>query len=220
MKNFKRLCFSSGVAVSLVVSGCMPTLWPEQHYQYANNLTVDNYTAFSHLNLMGTTVKNTLRVNGSLRASNAALNHVYTNGSAVIENTLIQGDLNTNGATDLSKVSVMENFIASGNLSMKDTWIKKPMVAYSPKIKLKNSWIGDLHVRGSKYYTTTVELQKGSQVKGNIIFEKGQGQVFIDPSSKVHGSILGAKVEEDVIAVNVNKVKTNIDHEKQLSQEQ
>jgi hypothetical protein len=73
------------------------------------------------------------------------------------------------------------------------------------KITLDNTIVGSIRIR--KFKNTSVLIQNGSIVSGNIIFDGGDGLVIIDKQSKVQGCITSGVVKEESIKVHIGQKK-------------
>jgi cytoskeletal protein CcmA (bactofilin family) len=195
--KFIGLMLGLGSVVGMLfISGCnnLPFI-PDKTTHYFSRQDVENFTSSCDLVMNGTNVSNYLKVNGKFEGSNSRFKNVDLNGKSIVANSIVTGDFNVNGDTKLDKVTVYDNFHVTGELTIMNSWIKKPFDVRGSYIKVYNSAVKDIIIKKSNTQTV-VEIHGGSQVKGNIVFESGAGKVYIDKKSKVHGSIIGGNKED------------------------
>lgn len=128
--------------------------------------------------LNGTTVRTLTQIRGSLLAQYARLSSLEVNGEANLNHTVISGP-----ATVV------------GTLRTQNTTISGPLTLDTQKAYLTSTKLQSITVRkdASLKGKQVLELRQGTQVHGPIIFESGRGEVYLDPSSKLHGSITGGR---------------------------
>ena len=185
--------------------GCFT--YKPQMQQTIVNKDLTNFTAYHDIHLTGVNVSENLTVNGNLIINNGQYNNVYANGKSNISNTMIKGQLSTNGNLKLNKVGVKGDFVPSGKVELIDTIIEKPINAKIYYLRLVNSKTKDIYIPKGKHKTHII-LEKGSVVSGNITFASGKGVVEIQVGSSVTGSITGTVIEPTYLEVNLKDGKT------------
>jgi hypothetical protein len=139
----------------------------------------DNLTSNGILKLNGTTVKNTLHVDGSLLTQGASLNAVEVCGEANFKNTIIAQAIQVIGSLRAEKCTF------KGHLSLT-----------SIRATFLGSQIGSIHVSKESNCKghQIIELKQKTSVDGPIVFESGKGEVHSYPGSYVSGPITGGKL--------------------------
>ncbi len=131
-----------------------------------------------NLTLDGTTIKGLLYVNGRLKADGADIGELEVNGSVALRDTQVQGASVVNGLFEAKKSTL------------------GPLSIAARTVKLVASEVESIQVRQitGLRITQNVELKDGTIVNGDIVFDGDKGEVIIDATSKVRGSVKGAKV--------------------------
>lgn len=144
--------------------------------------TVAALEANGFVTLEGTTIRNTLFVNGSLDATNAQIGALHVNGNATLLGSTINGKSQVNGFLSATNTTFRSELIVSGQsvtfagCTFNGTVIvKKPAWAFGSQV---------------------IELTEKSLCKGQIIFEGGNGKVILSKTSQILGPIKGAEVEK------------------------
>ncbi len=203
MNRYKKASFFMIGHLGLLLIGCNMPFIPPKSTHYFSHENVENFTSAADLVMNGTNVSNYLKVSGKFEGSNSTFNNVDLNGKSNVSNSVINGAFNVNGDTTLDKVTVSQKLSAFGELKIANSWLKKPLELRGRALKIYNSIVPGIVIRASNCQTV-VEIQGGTKVKGDIVFEGGKGKVFIDKKSKVTGSIVGGTIDtEDEIEINL-----------------
>jgi len=140
--------------------------------------TIDQIHGNGVVNIDGTTVTGATMVNGMLSAKNANFSSLEINGSATIFNSIINNQSSI-----------------KGTLAASSTKFNNGLTIYSSLTKFtKSRVIGDLHLSHIDQNKQVIYLYDLSEVTGNIIFDDGQGIVFISGKSKIGGKVIGGKI--------------------------
>lgn len=148
--------------------------------QKYENETIDSILVNGIATLEGTKVLGLVQVNGNLTAEKSFINSLQVNGGVKLNNCLI-----------INRASI------NGSLTADNTRFEKELSIASQKITLKMCTLESLTVREMIGFTgiQIVDLRGGTQVTGPIIFESGQGEVWISTSSKIStDQVTGAQV--------------------------
>ncbi|MDR3549939.1 MAG: hypothetical protein P4L31_00870 [Candidatus Babeliales bacterium] len=140
------------------------------------NESVKDIHAIGSAKLDGTTVLDSTKVDGNLKAKDATLNKVNVNGSVNLEGCTINGNANINGY-----------------LEGKGNTFKGTLSVSSESVSLDSSSLQSIEIRKvyPKRDKQVVKLQNNTFIAGNITFASGDGEVLIDASSKVLGKVIG-----------------------------
>lgn len=144
--------------------------------------TMDSLQGNGRVTLEGTTIKNGLKVNGSLFGHKASI-----------------GKLDVGGHGHLVKCQVLGKSSVSGFFSAEKTNFKDKLVLTGQKLVLQKCKVGSIHVKKTPwpFQSQVVELSKNSVCKGKITFESGKGRVIVKDKSKILGKVRGAVIEKD-----------------------
>lgn len=129
--------------------------------------------------LNGTSVTNTLHVNGSLIAQNAQIGTLD-----------VLGEANLTGSTIKNSASIM------GSLQAVRTTFEQSITVLCQRVVFTASHLEGLTVQqdGGFKGKQVVELKQSTIVNGPIHFESGKGEVVLYPGSQVLGPITGGKL--------------------------
>jgi hypothetical protein len=118
-----------------------------------------------------------IKVVGSLQGEEIVSNRVNVQGSSTLAKTTID-QLNVVGRTEIKDNSNINVVQSCGYVRVEDSKVMNLKVD-SNKCEIHNSQIGDLTL-SDKQTKPTVKISGNSSVKGNIIFESGDGTVLLD----------------------------------------
>lgn len=176
-----------------------------------NDLIIDG-----NLDLNKGLVLGKIKVDGSANLNELDLkNNLFVDGVLTLNKGVIAGEVEVDGLANISYTEIKKNFIVDGGLNINNvSIIGKTEV--DGMANIKECKISDLIVCGKK---TTIEFSEvksihvknlnkievlwrkrqvirliGSQVKGDIIFDSGDGEVVLQGGATVEGKIIGGKV--------------------------
>lgn len=131
------------------------------------------------IKLNGTTITESLRLNGSLLSQNAQIALVDVSGEANFTGTTI-----SKGGTVLGSIqATRSNF--QGNLTL----LTQKAVFTATQLQ-GITFRQDPSFRGKQ----VLELKQGTIVHGSIVFESGKGEVLLSSGSQILGSVKGGKI--------------------------
>lgn len=133
-------------------------------------------TVYGAVLLDGTEVLGPLVVEGDLSSKGSKIRELTVNGSACLRGTAIEGKARINGFLSTQSCRFEDEVEINGlNALFQGTLIKSLRLYPAPQAQ-------------------TVRLSRRTRVKGNIVFEGGNGQVIMDDSSNIQGKVLGGRV--------------------------
>lgn len=173
------------------------------HLSYAKENTINGNARLYDITF------ESLRINGSLKFRNLSVKEkLYVNGSAVGKKLKCKR-LKINGSFNGINIEATEGSV---NGSLKGSNITIPeKVKISGKMLATNSNFGDIEIKGNEIKLTNsktknilvkktgitpqkLELKKKSIVSGNVVFEAGNGQIYLSGGSKIQGIVKGATI--------------------------
>lgn len=163
---------------SIVHYGFPNTATNNSGYRQCCLETIENIDHNGMLELKGTTVRQHLKLNGTLNAQQAILNKVNVNGAVDLKETTVAGPCEVKGKV-YSLRSSFQNLLS----------------VFSHSIVLEASTCESISVKkGSDDKPTEITLKNQTTVNGDIAFEMGNGKVYVDASSTIKGSVRGGVV--------------------------
>lgn len=141
--------------------------------------TLEALTAAGLVKLSGTSIQNTLHVDGSLIAKDATIGTLEVTGEANLTRTTLHnptrifGSLQANHSTFEQLLTIQTQKAVFTATSLNAITVQK-----------------DVAFKGKQI----LELRQGTQVNGPILFESGKGEVLVYPGSLLLGSVTGGKV--------------------------
>lgn len=141
--------------------------------------TIPSISINGSLVLEGTKVSGPTCVNGSLRADESALATMEVNGQASLKNCSLSGEAFINGSISA------DNTKFNGGLSVA-----------AQKISLSGCSVLSVRIRKIESYDAlqVLELRSGTRIEGPIVFDAGEGEVWLCSNSAVIGEVIGGKV--------------------------
>lgn len=142
-------------------------------------VTVDNIQGAGLVKLNGTSVLNSVHVDGSLISLHARIGNLEVMGEANLTDTVIQN----------------EGFVL-GSIQAVRSIFKQNITLLTQKAVFTGSTLEGITVRkdGACKGKQTIELKQKTLVKGPIVFESGRGEVLVYPGSQVLGQVTGGKI--------------------------
>lgn len=126
----------------------------------------------------GTTVRGITTVNGMLSADDASFSSIDINGNVT-----------------LYKCSVNDEAEIKGSLKASSTIFEKSLDIYSNYIRVVDTKIkNNINVHHTNQPMQKIFLDNNSEVGGDIVFDDGNGTVFVSKGSKIVGTVIGGKV--------------------------
>lgn len=136
---------------------------------------VSNLSTNGNVMLDGTTITDSLKVIGSLKAQHATIGQLEVVGHTALKEVVIKGDATLEGSVKIAH-SEFEG-------ALKIT---------SPQIFLADSVLNSLVVGKSETGSETIYMSN-TVIKGPVTFESGNGKILKKSGSKIIGEIKGAK---------------------------
>ena len=153
-------------------------------------------------------------INGSYKVNNIDINRpLCINGQATLgkdvsvqKNMLINGrlisqyvnfqsDLTVSGNASIDNTTIAGKANFRGNLEAKESVLAKAVEILSNKARFDNCKIDSILVKTlPRSVVQRIYLSNQSEIAGDIIFEDGNGEVYCDKTSKIHGKIVGGKL--------------------------
>lgn len=150
-------------------------------------------------------------INGSYKINNGVINKsIKVNGQAILgedvivkEKMVINGsltskhvnfesDLVANGTATLVDSNVKGNAVFSGILGAKNSIFTNSINLLTSKSDFNRCQINSLTVQSlPRNIVQKIKLTNGTTVTGDIIFQSGIGEVYVDKTSATQGKIIG-----------------------------
>lgn len=175
--------------------------------------TVDQIINTGGVRLKGTQVTNQVLVTGSFKAENAKLNEATITGSTEMNLSDVSNNMQVTGSTKSIDSKYHGPFVVTGKFSSVNDTFEQPVsitgqldsesTTYKDKLSVTAKEIGFvgvnaadviIHQSSSTNPKQSLYLRENTQITGNIIFEGGNGMVFLSGGSAVAGEIRGAEV--------------------------
>ena len=153
-------------------------------------------------------------INGSYKVSNIVITEkLKINGEAILgENTIVkdtmvvngkleakgvtfEAELFSNGTTTLSKSWLNNNTHLSGTITTNNCHFLKNLSLLAQKSTYTNCNFSNVTVQKIPSVKTapTIRLENGSIMSGDLTFEAGNGEAYLDSSSQIKGTVHGGK---------------------------
>ncbi|EKE01988.1 MAG: hypothetical protein ACD_21C00011G0013 [uncultured bacterium] len=151
------------------------------------SLTENGSLTFNNL-----TIEDKLRVNGSVNGKKLKCKEFKINGGLDGKNIeATKGHVN--GSLDATDIKVTEELTVNGQVLVKNGDLGSVVICGRDS-KLINSKIKDVFVKKGDGGVQVLELGKKTVVSGDVVFESGEGKIYLSGSSEVLGDIKGATV--------------------------
>lgn len=130
---------------------------------------------------------------------------VYVNGTTIEEATVVNGvltaddahffTLNVNGSASLTQCIVNSEANIKGSLKASSSKFESVLDIYSSSTRFINSkTFSNVHIRHIDNPRQEVYLENHSEIGGDIVFDDGNGVVYISGDSKIDGTVIGGKL--------------------------
>lgn len=143
-------------------------------------------------------VSEPLKINGSARLGNNTIvkTSMIVNGQLEAVGARIEDELWVSGAADISSSALIRKSHFSGNLTARDCQFSDSLTLRLHHASFVNCQINSAIFNDLPYVKTAqkLRLSGGCVVNGDITFESGNGEVWIDKSSTIHGHVRGGKI--------------------------
>lgn len=153
-------------------------------------------------------------INGSYSVSNAVITEkLKINGEAILgENTIVKNTMIVNGKLQATKATFEAEIFFSGNIVIHDSWINnnaqfngdiivtnsqfsKNFSLLAQKSTYSACHFNNVIIQKNPYVNTAqiIYLTKGTIITGDLTFEAGNGEIFLDNTSQIKGMVYGAR---------------------------
>jgi len=135
-----------------------------------------------------------LKINGEARLGEGTLvqEPMTINGRLYAMGTTFQSKLVANGPSTLSHCKLEDTVHASGVVTARSSQFFKNLTLRTHKSTFSNCQLNTMTVQEIPYGTKQViHLMKGSIMTGDVTFESGHGEVVVDKTSEVQGTVHG-----------------------------
>lgn len=149
----------------------------------------------------GTYEINNAQINKSLEVNGQAIlgkevlvkKTIVINGSLIAKHVTFEADLIANGTATLVDSKVKENAVFSGNISAKNSIFTNSINLLASKSEFDHCQIDNLTVQALPYKNIVhkIRLTNGTIITGDILFQSGIGNVYVDATSIIKGHIVG-----------------------------
>jgi len=146
----------------------------------------------------GTTVAETAQIFGPMNAEDAKFKTLVVNGPCNLKSSSIH-EAALNGPVKVRKVTVTGKIEINGPLMARDSHFKGPISIAARKITFEGSDAISLELRASHNSDDKkgqIVILKNSIISGNIMFEQGNGKVYLMRGAKVKGQVKGGQIIE------------------------
>lgn len=140
--------------------------------------TISSLSGNGMVTVNGTTVEGATNVNGMLNADDANF-----------------ASLNVNGSVTLIQCTINQDSEIKGSLKASSSKFEKSLNIFSSSIRFINSKINEnLQIHHTENKTQEVFLDNNSEIGGDVIFDDGQGKVYVRGGSKIGGNVIGGEI--------------------------
>lgn len=190
---------------------CLNALWAGTYqgptkllFRIEDNITVNGPATFNHvktnvlivngnLNFDHLKVSGTAQLNGPVEGKFGDFGSCDIKGPAQLSDILAK-NLSIMGALQVNRLKVSDVLTVAGALSLQNAEVGTLIITpdNGSKILLDATHVKNVVVKG-KNKDEVLKLMNNSIVEGTVKFESGSGKIETDQSSKVMGSVSGAK---------------------------
>ncbi len=156
-----------------------------------SNHSFENLTVSGSADLKDLKVDKDLIVSGSFEGKNITADNISASGSASLENINVKNNLKVSGSFEGKNITVEGKTKISGGMIVSKGNFTDIEISAS-RIKLFDSKSHNILILESDS-KQKLEL-KNSTISGDITFESGKGEIYLDSDSKILGKVDGAKV--------------------------
>lgn len=150
------------------------------------NENLKGFVANTKISASSSSFSGPVVINGDMGASGSKFDSLTVNGNLDLTKSSISKFLMVNGTTKLNEATVSGAVQLSGESEISSSDLQEVVFA-SRLLTVSNSNIKSIKVGNVK--NTTIKLNKGSVVHGDIIFVNPDGKVLIEDGAKVNGRI-------------------------------
>ena len=143
-----------------------------------SNGNVDKVVANGSVILKDTNVTTFLHMNGSLEAKNAKIKSLLVNGSADMKSSTVSDEVQINGTLDAVNSIFLGTIHLATNSSSLNNCKTKSIIVSATSRRLQKLFIS------------------GTEVKGDITFNSGHGEIYLCNKSALSGRVVGGKIIE------------------------
>ncbi len=156
-----------------------------------SNHSFENLTVSGSANLKDLKIDKDLVVSGSVTAVNMTADNISVSGSASLEKIKVKNNLEVSGSISGSNVTVTGKTKVSGGMTISEGDFSDIEIS-AKRLKLVNSKAHNILLLDSD---SKQKLKlKNSIVSGDVIFESGEGEIYLDNNSKILGKVEGGNI--------------------------
>lgn len=144
------------------------------------------------------TIDEKLKINGAaLLGQNTIVKEtIVINGQLNAEGTIFENNIMVNGTAEISDSALKQKAHFSGNLIAHDCQFLDCILLLSHKASFDHCQIKNIAINKLPHAKTSqkIILLNSCEVTGNITFETGNGEVWVEKSSQIYGEVIGGKI--------------------------
>ena len=139
-----------------------------------------------------------LNVNGSLRGEKVKVEYAKVKGSLFVKDFHVKHDLEVEGGVQAIDIAVAGKTRIDGDLSATDGEFSAIEVM-NTKTYLNKCKVKDIVVKKIAHSNKIqkLDLIEGTIVSGDVIFESGEGEIYLSNDSIIKGTVKGAQIIKD-----------------------
>ncbi len=179
LKNFLKMIVPTSITAD---SAADPNCRTINGSFQAEQCTIDEKLKINGAAILGqnTIIKKTITINGQLKATGV----------------FFEDNLFANGTTDISNSSLKLNAYFSGNLIAQDCQFSNSIILLSLDSSFSHCQINHVIIQRLPHVKTPqkIRLSNGCEITGDVTFEAGNGEIWIEKSTQIHGKVIGGKI--------------------------
>lgn len=181
MKIFNKIVY---IACFLSISGCMVV--NTKSTSKLVNEDLKGFVANTKMSISSSNFSGPVVINGDMTGSGTKFDALTVNGKLDLSRSSVNKFLMANGISNLNQMTIKGSTQLSGESVVKDSDLEE-LVFASRLLTVSNSNIKTIKVGNVK--NSTVKLNKGTTVHGDVVFVNPGGKLLLEDGAKVKGRI-------------------------------
>lgn len=177
-----------------VIHDYLSSLMKKYNFTQQSRIEEINEVINGSYKISNTVISNKIKINGQaiLGEDVSVKEKIVINGSLISTKADFNSDLVVNGSASLVDTKVKGHSFFSGNLVAKNSVFSNTINLLVSKSEFEHCQVNTLTIQALPVnIVQRIKLSNATTVTGNILFQSGMGEIYVDATSVIQGNIEG-----------------------------
>lgn len=161
-----------------------------------SNIKISKLNHSGSIEILNASINDFAIINGQLKAKKTTFSELTINGDAELDRSSVDGNLAINGSIEADSSAFNGPVLIHGHISAESSQFVNTITLHGNQAEFEECSLQKLVIQKNNSNMPQTIYLEDTIVKGDIIFEQGNGIVMIDDDSKIQGSITGGTIKK------------------------